>query len=77
MSAARLTVAEARALGLDTSTATKAATTSTRSRRAVTGPAPWRCSTCGLTDTGETSAARHNVDTHHGRYEVPVEVVAS
>lgn len=62
---ARLTVAEAKRLGIDT-TGTK---TSTRSRRTAKGPAPWRCSTCGLTGDGETSAARHNAETHHGRYE--------
>ena len=65
---ARLTVAEARALGL-TSAAVKPKRTT---RKVGRGPYHTRCRTCGVEFTTAASEDRHVHDTHHVRYELVI-----
>lgn len=68
---ARLTTAEARALGIDPTGASSAARArSTRRGRSATGDQVAICHDCGQTFHGETAAARHNAETHHARFEL-------
>jgi len=72
---AHLTVAEARALGLDPSAGTGARPPSGARRRSTRKAvdaaecAPNRCVTCGETFGGEKAEARHLKQTGHARYE--------
>lgn len=65
--AAHITAAQARALGIDVS-----ARTPSRTGRTAKGPQLATCHTCGAELVGETAAARHNAETHHGRYPIPL-----
>ena len=66
MTAARLTAAEARRLGLDPGPARTGRTT----RKVARGPYHTRCRTCGEQFTTEASEERHMVAAHHARYEL-------
>jgi hypothetical protein len=66
--AARLTVAEARALGIDVG-----ATTSTRQRTVARAPYHTRCTTCDERFTVEARERRHSDSEHHWRFELVLE----
>ena len=66
---ARLSAAEAKALGL---TSTSAAKKRTTRRTAKGGPYHTRCRTCGEEFTTAASEDRHVHDTHHVRYDLVV-----
>jgi len=64
--AARLSKAEAKALGLPVPKPTK-------TRREASGPYLTRCKTCQEEFKTMASEDRHVRDTHHARYEVIIE----
>jgi len=68
--AARLSKAEAKALGLPVPAPTK-------TRREASGPYLTVCRTCGEEFTTMAAETRHLVDTHHARYEVIFEPEAT
>lgn len=61
-----LTEAQARKLGF---TPTKSTSTKKGMGR---GKAETRCATCGEVCAGETAEKRHNDETGHGRFEIPL-----
>ena len=65
VTAAKLTPAEARRLGIDVP-AKPARTT----RKTAAGPYHTRCRECGAEFTSEAAEDRHIVEHHHARYEL-------
>jgi hypothetical protein len=68
VTAARITAAEARRLGIDTPAARKRTTRRTAPARYHT-----RCTRCGATFRTEAAEERHLISHHHARYELVLE----
>ena len=62
---ARITAAQARALGIDAPKAKQRTT-----RKEATGPYRTRCTTCGEEFTSMAAEDRHVTDTLHARYAI-------
>ena len=69
MTAAHLTPAQARRLGLDVPTT---GTGAGRTRKVARAPYRTRCTRCGTEFTSEAAEERHLIAEHHARYELVV-----
>lgn len=66
---ARITAAEARAMGLDVSKPARVRTT----RKEAKGPYHTRCCACGEEFTARTTETKHVEEVRHYRYETVIE----